>query len=198
MGTVSTKDKIRDIAIFLFSDKGYDKVSMRDIAGKVGIKAASIYNHFSSKEDILKSLYVFYSKQQKMATPDMEELLRMVETESIQVILAKMDYHYTPEIEEKMDRIFLIASNRIHSNVESQRFIQKHLFGHLNEFVSPLLNRMIELGRIEPISVDAFLVLLSYYSFGAAILNSSPIKIGLEKWQHSLGLLFSLLKPISS
>lgn len=41
-----------DIAAGLFSHGGYDGVSMRDIANAVGIKAASLYNHFSDKEDL--------------------------------------------------------------------------------------------------------------------------------------------------
>jgi AcrR family transcriptional regulator len=53
---MTTKDLILYTALRLFSERGYDGVSMRDLATEVGIKAASIYNHFSSKEDIFNSL----------------------------------------------------------------------------------------------------------------------------------------------
>jgi AcrR family transcriptional regulator len=53
---MTTKDLIFYTALRLFSERGYDGVSMRDIAAAVGIKAASIYNHFASKEDIFNSL----------------------------------------------------------------------------------------------------------------------------------------------
>jgi AcrR family transcriptional regulator len=52
----NTKQAIIYQALILFSDKGYDGVSMRDIAGAVGIKAASLYNHFKSKEDIFNNI----------------------------------------------------------------------------------------------------------------------------------------------
>jgi AcrR family transcriptional regulator len=47
-----TRERIMDIAANLFSEDGYNGVSMRDIANAVGIKAASLYNHFSDKEDL--------------------------------------------------------------------------------------------------------------------------------------------------
>lgn len=53
---MTTKDSILHTALRLFSERGYEGVSMRDLASEVGIKAASIYNHFSGKEEIFNSL----------------------------------------------------------------------------------------------------------------------------------------------
>jgi len=47
-----TRERIMHIAASLFSEEGYNGVSMRDIAKAVGIKAASLYNHFDDKEDL--------------------------------------------------------------------------------------------------------------------------------------------------
>ncbi len=53
---IGNKEKILRIAIELFSKKGYSGVSVREIAAAVGIKAASIYNHYSGKEGILDEI----------------------------------------------------------------------------------------------------------------------------------------------
>ena len=55
--TITTKEKIIYESLKLFSLKGYDGVSMREIASAVGIKAASIYNHFLGKEDIFNAIF---------------------------------------------------------------------------------------------------------------------------------------------
>ena len=53
---MKTKDKILHSALTLFSQNGYEKSSMEQIADSVGIKAPSLYKHFRSKEDILNEL----------------------------------------------------------------------------------------------------------------------------------------------
>ena len=56
MGKASTRDKILDAALTLFSEKGYDGVGV-DLSGEnAGIKGPSLYRHFKGKEDILNSL----------------------------------------------------------------------------------------------------------------------------------------------
>ena len=51
-----TKQKILDKALELFSSRGYDAVSVGEIAQAVGIKAPSLYNHFPSKQAIFDAL----------------------------------------------------------------------------------------------------------------------------------------------
>ncbi|MBB4808195.1 AcrR family transcriptional regulator [Chryseobacterium defluvii] len=46
--------KILDVAIELFKEKGYLGSSVRDLATKLNIKAASLYAHIRSKEEILE------------------------------------------------------------------------------------------------------------------------------------------------
>ena len=51
-----TKQKIIEKALELFSERGYDAVSVAEIAAAVGIKAPSLYNHFSSKQAIFDAI----------------------------------------------------------------------------------------------------------------------------------------------
>lgn len=53
---MSTKEKIMDVALHMFSERGYEAVSIRDICGEVGIKESTLYYHFKNKKDILDSL----------------------------------------------------------------------------------------------------------------------------------------------
>lgn len=54
---VSTKDRILDVAMVQFTEKGYDGTSLREIAEQVGMTKAAIYYHFASKADIFRALH---------------------------------------------------------------------------------------------------------------------------------------------
>jgi AcrR family transcriptional regulator len=68
---ISTKEKILDASIDLFSQKGFYETSIREIAGATGIKTSSLYNHFPSKEAILDAIFEYYKTEiSKTKTPD--------------------------------------------------------------------------------------------------------------------------------
>ncbi|MEG1984751.1 MAG: TetR/AcrR family transcriptional regulator [Oscillospiraceae bacterium] len=52
MNSNTTKTKIMETMYRLIAEKGYDKTSIGQIADAIGIKKASIYYYFKSKEDI--------------------------------------------------------------------------------------------------------------------------------------------------
>jgi AcrR family transcriptional regulator len=52
----TTKDRIEEIALDLFSVHGYKAVSIRDICKKLGFTESSIYYHFANKQAIMDSL----------------------------------------------------------------------------------------------------------------------------------------------
>jgi AcrR family transcriptional regulator len=54
----STRERILDVALDLFIEKGYDKTSLREIAEPLGFSKAALYYHFASKEDILMALHM--------------------------------------------------------------------------------------------------------------------------------------------
>ncbi|WP_317172465.1 TetR/AcrR family transcriptional regulator [Gelidibacter maritimus] len=59
MNTEGTRrDEIINTATKLFKEKGYSAVTMRDLATAMGMKAASLYNHINSKQEILKAIII--------------------------------------------------------------------------------------------------------------------------------------------
>lgn len=57
------KEEIVITAAKLFKEKGYSAVTMRDLAKAVNIRAASLYNHIDSKQDILKTIIISLAEE---------------------------------------------------------------------------------------------------------------------------------------
>ena len=191
----STKDKIFDVAIQLFSEEGYKEVSMRDIAKAVGINVSSIYNHFLSKEDILHSLYDFYEIHWRRSSHHVDELLALAETEEPLEVLMHLDFRFDESVEERMTSILKIASRLIEVDERSEGLFREHVFGGSTDALALVIERMIELDRIEPVNVKTLASLLAYHSAGAALLNHTTLGIGLQQWRDNLALVFSLVRP---
>src|ERR1700759_5383065 len=66
-----TRERILDVALELFTEQGYDKTSLRQIADRLGFTQAAIYYHFAAKQDILVALHL---RLHELARPAFEQL----------------------------------------------------------------------------------------------------------------------------
>jgi AcrR family transcriptional regulator len=55
-GEVTTKERILNVAIDLFAVKGFDAVSLREIAEAAGVRKATLYYYFTTKDEILEKI----------------------------------------------------------------------------------------------------------------------------------------------
>jgi AcrR family transcriptional regulator len=58
-----TRSRLRELALQLFAEQGYEKTSLREIAERLGVTKAALYYYFKSKEDIVRSLVGDYVAQ---------------------------------------------------------------------------------------------------------------------------------------
>lgn len=86
-----TKKKILEKALELFSEQGYDAVSVVDIAEAVGIKAPSLYNHYESKRAIFDAIVTETANRYRTCTDKI----------NIHVESAERDVPFFTEITEK-------------------------------------------------------------------------------------------------
>jgi AcrR family transcriptional regulator len=190
-----TKRKIIEAAILLFSKKSYNKVSTRDIAKIVGIRPASLYSHFESKDDILEHIYKLYEEKIKNVLPDMNNLLSLARTTHPHELLKRAQFFFDPADQELMDRIILIASVESRTDERSAAFIDRNLIGNTGMITRTLLKRMLELGRIEPLDVDAFVTIVTNLCYSTAIRNFGKNPVGFYEWVRANDFLNELVRP---
>ena len=53
------KASIRQAALYLFKTYGFKKVSISDIAHKAGVSPVTIYNHFDSKDELVRDVIIY-------------------------------------------------------------------------------------------------------------------------------------------
>jgi len=190
--TISTKERIFNEAVILFSQNGYTETSMREIADAVGITVAGLYNHYKSKEDILYSLYDFYSKQWKKACLDVDELLVIAEVGTPYDVFNSFTFYFDPAHQHAMDCIIKIAARQMGSDTRSEALIKEH--SGSTEVVEVILNRLIELDKIEHLDVKSFASVVTMFNISSAIANGTSLELSPEQWEKSFKMLFSLIE----
>jgi TetR/AcrR family transcriptional regulator, cholesterol catabolism regulator len=83
---MTRREEIIKEAALLFKAKGYGAASMRDLAERIGLEAASLYNHIKSKEEILKEI-CFTTAQKYVVQLDLIEQNEKSAVEKIKLLL---------------------------------------------------------------------------------------------------------------
>ena len=167
---MNTKEKIFDVSLDLFSKKGYDSVSLREIAEEVGIKKSSIYSHYPSKEAILIDIFEYFTdffkynelinSKDLLLTADNEILLENPElfyhkgSDAIKVIVS----------EERNLKIWKLIFIQMHYNENIRIFFQNEILAKPLLFWNEFFTILKEKGIIRK-DCNPKLLAKEYYSF---------------------------------
>ncbi|MBO6184367.1 MAG: TetR/AcrR family transcriptional regulator [Chryseobacterium sp.] len=115
--------KILEVAVELFKEKGYMGSSVRDLATKLNIKAASLYAHIRSKEEILEWIcfgvaHEFFEELQEVKNTQVspQEKLNLFLDKHLSVVLKNRDvtHIYSNEwkhLEERLPEFIELRKN---------------------------------------------------------------------------------------
>lgn len=150
--TVSTKQKILETAIDLFSKNGYSAASIRDITKHVGIKESAFYNHYKTKDDILVTIYsIFRTELREKGLPPIEKLDEILKSMTPEEFLMKGFMNFKQSInnplEIKMWRILSIEQFR---DPRARQIILEDIYKGTIDFLEAAFKIMIEMGAIKP------------------------------------------------
>lgn len=139
-----TKDKIFDTALDLFSKKGYDSVSVRTIASEVGIKESSIYNHYSSKKDILMSILNYFEEYFKGNPLDDENIRKLLEENPEEFYHQGSEMFKQQIFEEKILKIMKLIFVQMYQINEVKEFFLREILGGSTDFWSDVFEILIQ------------------------------------------------------
>ena len=100
----ATKELILKKALELFSERGYDSVSVGEIASAVGIKAPSLYNHYKSKEEIFQAIVSDTAERYAKGTDKID-----IHVENVSKDIPSFKKIASESLTEKVRQIFLYS-----------------------------------------------------------------------------------------
>jgi AcrR family transcriptional regulator len=191
-----TKGRILFTALRLFSIHGYDNVSVRAVADAVGIKVASIYNHYNNKDEILEECYSFYTDHRYQNRLGKEQYEPIIKNGSKEEVMQALYYTFNKNIVEYMIMALLIIYSRLYTDKRA-----------MNVFVSEISNSMqylveffqagIEIGRFNSFNVETVaLIYLNSRMFTVLSVNMAPEhKVPWQEAEYSVVFELAKLLP---
>lgn len=150
---MTTKQKILNEALTLFSEKGYSAVYVGDIADAVGIKAPSLYKHYKSKQAIFDSCIEVFSERMaqvrnKLRLPDTPKADINYQTASMETIVEIANnlfvFYLQDDVAAKFRKMLMIE--RYHNPKLNELFENLFMDGavkHEEKIFSDLINAKI-------------------------------------------------------
>lgn len=144
-----TKERILEKALELFSARGYDAVSVGEIAKAAGIKAPSLYNHFPSKQAIFDTIVETTAAQYETdtgrihihvqdAAQDISAFTEITEAVLFEKVRQIFEYSLHNETISRFRRMMTIEQFRSTqlAALYSKRYVDRVLAYHANIFRS--------------------------------------------------------------
>ena len=169
-----TKALILNAALRLFAASGVENVSMRDLADDVGIKAASIYNHFPSKDEIVEACYDYYLQYHDAGRLNKEQYsLVLLEGTKEEIVNIPIE-QFPEDLAENMFYAMIVLFSRIYT--DSAAIIKyTQMIDHSMEFLMEFLDLGIKLGRFDNFIVRGVsMLMLSSRLFAAQSVTIHP------------------------
>lgn len=168
----TTREKILDVSLELFSQKGYSAVSIRDICKCVGIKESSVYYHFESKQNIFDELLNKFSEIAKGMMDQLENGLTDGENGFSDGIDTVSDYFFEQYLmDDFCNKVMRIMFIEQFNNENARNLYQYWLMDEPLNFQKKIFSALMNLGMIT--NCDSEYLSVKYYA---------PIYFYAQKW----------------
>lgn len=146
----NTKQEVLEAALELFSVQGFEATSISQIAGAVGIRKASLYSHFESKQAILdalvKEVLGQYAEHSIFARTDWEknaEKLPLTPDEAVEMIRGQIQYIIHDPYISRARKMLMIEQFQ---NQELAKLQTKQNYSDVMRYFTGLIKCLIQKG----------------------------------------------------
>ena len=146
----NTKQQVLEAALELFSVQGFEATSISQIAGAVGIRKASLYSHFESKQAILdalvKEVLGQYAEHSIFARTDWEknaEKLPLTPDEAVEMIQEQIRYIIHDPYISRARKMLMIEQFQ---NQELAKLQTKQNYSDVMQYFTGLIKCLIQKG----------------------------------------------------
>ena len=160
---INTKEIILQVALSLFSKKGYSGVSIRDISKEVGIKESSIYNHFKNKQEIFQTLcHYFINETNEMALSYYKRISETTSVTEKEFLSFCKSYVNDYLMENKINKFICMLVIEQSVNEEAEKIYHEILFDKALEGQKQLFEWMIKIDFLKEMDLDE--LVMEYYA----------------------------------
>ncbi len=148
MSTVSSRERILESALTLFSQKGFDGTSVEEIAAECGMKAPNLYKYFKGKEDIIDGLNDYIeNKYQKSMNRGVNNAVWIHNAEELKMYsLGQIRFTMTDDMMIRVRKMLALEQFRNEFYREKSSFHQVYF---LQKQFSDIFKFLIKQGTIE-------------------------------------------------
>ena len=147
----SRKKEIIAISSKLFNEKGFSAVSMRDIAQAMGIKAASLYNHITSKQEILSEIIIGVAEK---FTKGMDTIF-LSDASNVEKLEQIIELHVNITV-NNADTLGSLNNDWMHLEEPKLTYFL-NLRNQYEECFRKIIKEGVSNGHIEPLNVEVML-----------------------------------------
>jgi len=143
------RQKILDVAEGLFTEHGYQSVSIRQIAQACGLTNAALYYHFDSKEALYKEVLEHYTARLGQRMRDAAAGHRTIEEQVVAILIAYVDL-----VASRRSLFFALRHRPAGMSKEEAHQHHAQLFHTVLEPLEDALQRAVEQGELHPLPED--------------------------------------------
>ena len=140
----SSRQRIVTTARELFVERGYASVSMQQIADATGLRKASLYHHFRSKEALFADVMAAEMDRVLIDFAEVREIDGTIEEQLERIALVNYRKFAQPELYQLAKDFFQHVPESEHEEVHKR-------LREMEEFFAGLFDQAIERGELEPV-----------------------------------------------